>query len=180
MMSATELVFSDFFFFLMRRFILDLISSWWTKSVISLWLLRPFWVWIFQFKQLETSRFKAEDINMLWRCKTESSQVFHISLLLALWLVNKRDRIPTSIGAKRVVFSFFYPLAKNKLKEGYSCTQPMDREARDPCDWIRGMLWIALGQIIFDVNSVLQWIAVNKEWVSTHLISYKPASHLNL
>jgi hypothetical protein len=42
------------------------------------------------------------------------------------------------------------------------------------------VLWIALGLITFDVNSILLWVAVNKEWVSTQVISCKPASHLNL
>ena len=42
------------------------------------------------------------------------------------------------------------------------------------------VLWIALELLIFDANSVLLWVAVNKEWVSTQVISCKPASHLNL
>jgi hypothetical protein len=42
------------------------------------------------------------------------------------------------------------------------------------------LLWIALGLIIFDVNSVLLWVVVNNEWVSTQVISCKPVSHLNL
>jgi hypothetical protein len=39
------------------------------------------------------------------------------------------------------------------------------------------LLWIALGLIlfIFDVNSILLWVVVNKEWVSTQVISCKPA-----
>jgi hypothetical protein len=46
--------------------------------------------------------------------------------------------------------------------------------------WVLALLWIALGLIIFDVNSVLLWVASNKKWVSTQVISCKPAYHLNL
>jgi hypothetical protein len=42
------------------------------------------------------------------------------------------------------------------------------------------MLQIALGLIVFDVNSVLLWGAANKERVSTQVISCKPSSHLDL
>jgi hypothetical protein len=45
---------------------------------------------------------------------------------------------------------------------------------------VRILLWIALGLIIFDVISILLWMAASKEWVSTQVISCKPASHLNL
>jgi hypothetical protein len=41
------------------------------------------------------------------------------------------------------------------------------------------MPWIALGLIIFDVNSILLWVVLTKEWVSTQVISCKPASHPN-
>ena len=34
--------------------------------------------------------------------------------------------------------------------------------------------------IIFDINSILLWKAMNKEWVSTQVISCKTASHCNL
>jgi hypothetical protein len=41
-------------------------------------------------------------------------------------------------------------------------------------------LMLALGLIIFNANSILLWVAANKEWVSTQVISCKPAPHLNL
>ena len=47
-------------------------------------------------------------------------------------------------------------------------------------DWIIDVLWIALELILFEVNSIMLWGAVNKEWVSIQVISYKPASHINL
>jgi hypothetical protein len=43
-----------------------------------------------------------------------------------------------------------------------------------------GLVWIALGLIVFDVNSVLLEVVSNKEGVSTQVISCKHASHLNL
>ena len=46
------------------------------------------------------------------------------------------------------------------------------------CTW--ALLHIALGLIIFDVNSILLWGAANKGWVSMQVISCKPASHLNV